>query len=88
MSNYLYDTRQIIAKKPIRTPEDLKGMKIRVPNNVMQIKAIEAMGATPTPMPLGDVYPALTQGMIDGVENPVSVLYGQSCMSRRNICQW
>ena len=37
-------------------------MKIRVPNNVMQIKAIEAMGATPTPMPLGDVYPALTQG--------------------------
>lgn len=77
MSNYLYGTRQIIAKKPIRTPEDLKGMKIRVPNNVMQIKAIEAMGATPTPMPLGDVYPALTQGMIDGVENPVSVLYGQ-----------
>ncbi len=52
-------------------------MKIRVPNNIMQIKAIEAMGATPTPMPLGDVYPALTQGMIDGVENPVSVLYGQ-----------
>ncbi len=46
MSNYLYGTRQIIAKKPIRTPEDLKGMKIRVPNNVMQIKAIEAMGAT------------------------------------------
>lgn len=77
MSNYLYGTRQIISKKPIRTPQDLQGMKIRVPNNVMQIKAIEAMGATPTPMPLGDVYPALTQGMIDGVENPVSVLYGQ-----------
>jgi TRAP-type C4-dicarboxylate transport system substrate-binding protein len=55
----------------------MKGMKIRVPNNVMQIKAIEAMGATPTPMPLGEVYPALAQGIIDGVENPISVLYGQ-----------
>ena len=77
MSNYLYGVRQILAKKPINTPEDMKGMKIRVPNNVMQIKAIEAMGATPTPMPLGEVYPALTQGLIDGVENPISVLYGQ-----------
>ncbi|WP_191091635.1 C4-dicarboxylate TRAP transporter substrate-binding protein [Affinibrenneria salicis] len=77
INNYLYGTRQIIAKKPIRTPDDLAGMKIRVPNNVMQIKALQAMGATPTPMPLGEVYPALTQGMIDGVENPISVLQGQ-----------
>ncbi len=77
MNNYLYGTRQIISKKPIRTVEDLAGLKIRVPNNVMQIKAIQAMGATPTPMPLGEVYPALTQGVIDGVENPISVLQGQ-----------
>ncbi|MBJ9162987.1 C4-dicarboxylate TRAP transporter substrate-binding protein [Citrobacter farmeri] len=77
MNNYLYGTRQIISRKPIRKVEDLAGMKIRVPNNVMQIKAIQAMGATPTPMPLGEVYPALTQGVIDGVENPISVLQGQ-----------
>lgn len=77
MPNYLYGIRQIISKKPIRTPEDLKGMKIRVPNNVMQIKTFEAMGATPTPMPLGETFPALAQGVIDGVENPISVLYGQ-----------
>ncbi|WP_324730617.1 C4-dicarboxylate TRAP transporter substrate-binding protein [Pseudomonas paeninsulae] len=77
MSNYLYGVRQILAKKPIRTPADLQGLKIRVPNNPMQVSAIQAMGATPTPMPLGEVYPALTQGVIDGVENPVSVLYGQ-----------
>lgn len=84
MSNYLYGTRQIIAKKPIRTVEDLAGMKIRVPNNVMQIKAIQAMGATPTPMPLGEVYPALTQGVIDGVENPISVLQGQKLYEQAN----
>ncbi|WP_322996209.1 C4-dicarboxylate TRAP transporter substrate-binding protein [Castellaniella sp.] len=77
MTNYLYGVRQLLAKKPVLTPDDLKGMKVRVPSNVMQIKTFEAMGASPTPMPLGDVYPALTQGMIDGVENPISVLYGQ-----------
>ncbi len=77
MSNYLYGVRQLIATKPVHTPADLAGMKVRVPNNVMQIKAFEAMGATPTPMPLGEVFTALSQGVIDGVENPLSVLYGQ-----------
>ncbi|MGY9047615.1 MAG: C4-dicarboxylate TRAP transporter substrate-binding protein [Rhodobacterales bacterium] len=77
ISNYLYGTRQLLATKKVETPEDLKGMKIRTPNNIMQIRAIEAMGGTPTPMPLGDVYPALTQGTIDGVENPLPVLFGQ-----------
>ncbi|MTI17933.1 C4-dicarboxylate ABC transporter [Rhodobacteraceae bacterium RKSG542] len=76
MKNYLYGTRQILSKKPIETLADMKGQKIRVPNNVMQIRAIESMGATATPMPLGEVYTALTQGIIDGVENPLPVLYG------------
>jgi tripartite ATP-independent transporter DctP family solute receptor len=77
ISNYLYGTRQLLTTKKIEKPEDLAGLKIRTPNNIMQIKTLEAMGATPTPMPLGDVYPALTQGVIDGVENPLAVLYGQ-----------
>ncbi|WP_406871237.1 C4-dicarboxylate TRAP transporter substrate-binding protein [Thioclava sp. 'Guangxiensis'] len=77
ISNYLYGTRQLLTKTKVETPADLKGLKIRTPNNIMQIRAIEAMGGTPTPMPLADVYPALTQGTIDGVENPLPVLYGQ-----------
>lgn len=77
IKNYLYGTRQLLATKKVEKPEDMKGMKVRVPNNIMQIKAFELMGATPTPMPLGDVYPALTQGVIDGVENPLPVLFGQ-----------
>ncbi|WP_175583588.1 C4-dicarboxylate TRAP transporter substrate-binding protein [Salipiger sp. HF18] len=77
IKNYLYGTRQLLATKKVETPDDLKGTKIRTPNNIMQIRAIEAMGGTPTPMPLGDVYPALTQGVIDGVENPLPVLFGQ-----------
>lgn len=75
--NYMYGTRHILAKRKIAEPEDMAGLKIRTPNNPMQIKAIELMGGTPTPMPLGDVYPSLTQGVIDGVENPLTVLHGQ-----------
>lgn len=76
-SNWLYGTRHMVTKKPVKTPADLKGMKIRVPNNRIQIDAMKTMGATPTPMPLAEVYPALTTGVIDGAENPIPVLYGQ-----------
>lgn len=75
--NLLYGVRHMISTRPVRTPEDLAGMKVRVPNNIMQIRAFEAMGATPTPMPLGETYTALTQGVIDAVENPIAVLHGQ-----------
>ncbi|MDR1827629.1 MAG: C4-dicarboxylate TRAP transporter substrate-binding protein [Methylobacteriaceae bacterium] len=76
-ANWLYGTRHMVTKKPVHTPEDLKGMKIRVPNARIQIEAMKEMGGTPTPMPLAEVYPALTTGVIDGAENPIPVLYGQ-----------
>jgi TRAP-type C4-dicarboxylate transport system substrate-binding protein len=50
-------------------------MKIRVPDNNIQIKGMEVLGATPTPMSFGDIYTALQQGVVDGVENPLGVLY-------------
>jgi len=74
-SNWMYGDRHTLTKKPVRTVDDFKGMKIRVPNNNIQIKGFEVMGATPTPMALGEVYTSLQQGTIDGLENPLSVLY-------------
>ncbi len=74
--NWKYGERQTISKKPILTPDDFKGMKIRTPNNPLFTKAFELLGATPTPMPLGDVYPALQQGVVDGAENPLPVIFG------------
>ncbi|MEO8410407.1 MAG: C4-dicarboxylate TRAP transporter substrate-binding protein [Propionivibrio sp.] len=76
-SNWLYGVRNMVTKKPVHTPADLAGLKIRVPNNRIQIDAMQTMGATPTPMPLAEVYPALTTGVIDGAENPIPVLYAQ-----------
>jgi tripartite ATP-independent transporter DctP family solute receptor len=75
-ANWIYGERHTITKRPIRTVNDFAGMKIRVPNNVIQVKGMEIMGATPTPMALGDVYTALQQGTIDGMENPLTTIYG------------
>lgn len=74
-SNWKYGDRHTMTVKPVESVEDLKGMKIRVPNNTIQIKGFEALGATPTPMALGEVYTSLQQGTIDGLENPLTVLY-------------
>ncbi len=57
------------TKKPIRTPSDMKGMKIRVQNSDLYVAMIRALGADATPMGLGEVYQSLVQGVIDGAEN-------------------
>lgn len=64
-----------MTTKKVVTADDIKGMKIRVPNNSLQVKGMAATGAVPTPMSLGEVYTALQQGAIDGLENPLTVLY-------------
>lgn len=74
--NTIYGVRHLLSREPVSSPDDLDGVRVRVQNSQMYVEAIRAMGATPTPMSLGDVYPALAQGMVDGVENPAAVLYG------------
>ena len=56
------------TNKVIKTPADLKGMKIRVPNSSMYINCLTAMGATPTGMPFSETISAVQQGVIDGLE--------------------
>ena len=69
--------RQVVMKGDVAGAEDLRGKKIRTVPLAQELDFWTRVGATPTPMPLGDVYPALTQGVIDGVENPLTVLHGQ-----------
>lgn len=61
-------------KAPVRTPDDLKGMKIRVMANPIEAKIWSAFGGIPTSMPTGEVYSALQSGTIDGGENSPSVI--------------
>lgn len=57
------------TKKPIEKLADLKGMKIRVQQSDLWIAMMEAFGANPTPMPMGEVYSSLETGVVDGAEN-------------------
>ena len=57
------------SKRPIRSPADMKGMKIRVQNSDLFVTMMEALGADATPMEFGQVYEALKTGVIDGAEN-------------------
>lgn len=55
--------------RPIEKPADLQGLKIRVQNSRTSMKMIESMGGSPTPIPFGELYTALEQGVVDGAEN-------------------
>ena len=62
--------------RPIRRPEDLSGLKLRVPKGLWREKAFRTLGAEPVPMPLHEVHKALQAGVIDGQENPLSQIHG------------
>lgn len=61
--------RSVYAKKPIKRLADMKGVKLRVQQSDMFVAMTEALGASPTPLPYGEVYTALTTGIIDAAEN-------------------
>ncbi|MGK7377380.1 TRAP transporter substrate-binding protein [Planococcus sp. 1R117A] len=61
------------AIRPINTPEDLKGLKIRTQENEIHLAAFEALGAQPTPMAWTEAITALQQGVVDAQENPAIV---------------
>lgn len=63
--------------RPIETPEDLEGIKLRTMKVPAHVDTFKALGANPTPMNFGEVYSALQQGVIDGQENPVALIDSQ-----------
>lgn len=77
-SNWVYGERELMTKTKVVTPSDIKGKKIRLANSQIYVEGFNALGATAVPMALGDVYTSLQNGTLDGVENPLSTLYGQS----------
>jgi tripartite ATP-independent transporter DctP family solute receptor len=64
-------------KKPIVKPEDLQGVKLRVPGGVWRVKMFQAYGAQPSPMELKEVFVALQTGVMDGQENPLTQIDSQ-----------
>jgi len=73
-------TRELdLTKKagPVRRPEDLRGIKLRMPNTESWLNVGKALGANPTPLGFGEVYMALKTGTIDGQDNPLPTDYSE-----------
>ena len=72
-----YGTRQLTTKNPVSTVDDLKGMKIRVPETDLYVKMVESWGAAAAPMNINELYMALQTGTVDGQENPLPTIEAQ-----------
>ena len=63
-----------LSNTEVKKPEDMAGLKIRVPENPLWVEMVKTLGAVPTPIPFSEVYTALQQKVVDGQENPVPTI--------------
>lgn len=80
-SGYRHITNSV---RPIETPDDMKGIKLRVPEAEMRIDTFKMLGALPTPMPFSEVFTGLQQKVVDGQENPLSTIYASKFYEVQN----
>ena len=69
--------RQLLSRKPVRSVNDVKGLKLRIPELVSYVEPWKALGASPTPIAFAEVYLALQQGVVDAMECPIDLIYTQ-----------
>ena len=69
-----YGVRHLTANKPVHAPQDVKGLKLRVPEVPLYLEMAKSWGANPTPMAFAELYLALKQGTVDAEENPIPTI--------------
>lgn len=74
------------SRKPIKSPADMKGLKIRTMSDKLQMAAMQALGATVTPLPIAELYSALQQRLVDAQENPLSTIYTNKFYEVNKYC--
>ncbi|EHR53080.1 tripartite ATP-independent periplasmic transporter solute receptor, DctP family [Saccharomonospora marina XMU15] len=75
---WFFGMRHFTANKPIRTPDDLRGLRMRYPDSPIYLENAKAVGASATAVAFEEVYLALQQGIIDGQENPIPTIAEKS----------
>lgn len=87
---WMYDGARSISNnvRPVNSVEDVKGLKMRVMQNDMYISMFKAWGTNPTPMASTEIYTALSQGVIDGQDNPPSMGYSQKYYEVQKYYSW
>src|SRR5256886_488682 len=82
---YNFGSRSVLAKKPVKTPEDLAGLKIRTLPNPIITECLRLMGAAATPLAFGEIYTALQAGVLDGLEHdPPTILASKFYETSKN----
>jgi len=78
------------SKHPVRTPADMKGLKIRVVGSPLFVETFTALGANPTQMSWADAQPAFASGAVDGQENPMSIFTAAKLhtVGQKNLTMW
>ncbi|MBS0541688.1 MAG: TRAP transporter substrate-binding protein [Proteobacteria bacterium] len=82
---YNFGARSVLSKKPVKTPEDLAGLKIRTLPNPIITECLRLMGAAATPLAFGEIYTALQAGVLDGLEHdPPTILASKFYETSKN----
>ena len=78
------------SKRAVRTPDDIKGLKIRVVGSPLFLDTFTALGANPTQMSWADAQPAFASGAVDGQENPMSIFTAAKLQNvgQKNVTMW
>lgn len=77
--------RNLTANREIKSPDDLKALKLRVPNVPLFVQTWKALGASPTPMAFSEVFTSLQNGTIEGQENPLSLIESASLFEVQKV---
>ena len=74
-ADYMFGFRHMISNKEIVNSEDMKGMRIRVPQSQLFISTLQSMGAAPAALPFPETYAGVQQGVVDGLEGSILTMY-------------
>lgn len=83
--NWLFGSRHMLSDKAISNPDDTAGMTFRTPPNIMWVETFNAMGARPTQVAWGEVYSALSAGVVEGAEAPLPSIYGAKLHETKKV---
>ncbi|MFY0647624.1 C4-dicarboxylate TRAP transporter substrate-binding protein [Sulfitobacter geojensis] len=83
--NWLFGSRHMLSDRPISSPDDTAGMTFRTPPNIMWVETFNAMGARPTQVAWGEVYSALSAGVVDGAEAPLPSIFGAKLHETKDV---
>jgi tripartite ATP-independent transporter DctP family solute receptor len=78
--------RQLTTKFPVNKLEDIKGLKMRSPENTLYLALWKALGTVPTVIPGSEIYTALATGVVDGQENPLDDIYSKKLYEQVKFC--